>query len=194
MLNFGRVKFWGVAAQANQAPQDGLPEVVLAGRSNAGKSSLVNALANQNRLAKVSQTPGKTQLVVYFNVDEALYLTDLPGYGYARTSQDKKARFQKLADAYFQSGRKIASVLLLIDIRHEPSVQDRQMHDYLIETGQPYALIFAKADKLSRSAAFQQRAKLLKILKPAESVPVFVLSSSKKQGLDELKAYLSTLA
>lgn len=192
MLNFGRVQFAGVASSLGQAPKDGLPEVVLAGRSNAGKSSLVNALANHRNLAKVSQTPGKTQLVVYFNIDQKLYLVDLPGYGYAKDRQ-AKSRFQKLADSYFNQDRPIRSVLLLLDIRHDPSMQDQQMYAFLRERQFPHALLLAKSDKLSRSMLFKRKQDILRVLQAPADTPCFPVSSLKKSGLDPVRAYLSSL-
>lgn len=192
MLNFNRVKYSGLAVKLNQAPSDGLPEVVLAGRSNAGKSSLVNALANHSGLAKVSSTPGKTRAVVYFNVDEKIYLSDLPGYGYARISREAQAKFAQLADAYFQAERPILTVLLLVDIRHKPSEQDRHMYEFLQNSGFPFALILAKADKLSRSQALQRRREILRDLNAPADTPAFILSSLRKIGLDEIKTYIAT--
>lgn len=191
MLNFRRVIYKGVASRLADAPAPSLPEIVLAGRSNAGKSSLVNALANHRSLAKVSSRPGKTQLVVYFDIDEQALLVDLPGYGYAQVSQEAKKRFAGLADAYFQAQRPLALVLLLVDIRHEPSRQDVQMVQFLQSQSLPFALVLAKADKLSRSAGLNRRQKILQFLKLPSYFPAFLVSAPQKQGLDELKAYLS---
>lgn len=190
MIRFTRVRFSGVAATVKQAPRDNLPEVVMAGRSNAGKSSLINALVDHRGLAKVSSNPGKTQLVVYFNVDERFYLTDLPGYGYARTSQTRRAALMKLADAYFQADRPIALVLLLVDIRIPPTAHDRMLYDYLCQEGHPFALILAKADKLSRSAALQRQREIRRDLAVPESLPSFIVSASKKTGIKELRAFI----
>ena len=145
-MNFRNTTFAALAADLNSCPSLGLPEIVLSGKSNVGKSSLVNALADNKKLARVSQTPGKTQAVVYFNIDNKLLLADLPGYGYAKTSKDKKEKFSKLADSYFTSGRQFNLVLHLIDSRHYPSEEDMAMIKYMNTQKIPYFLVLTKCD------------------------------------------------
>ncbi len=156
-INFRKTRFIGVAADLAQCPVSDLPEIVLSGRSNVGKSSLINALADNRQLAKISSTPGKTRLIIYFNVDEKLLLTDLPGYGFAQVSQQTRVAFSALADRYLESGRPIALVLHLLDIRHDPSIQDLQMIEWLKSRNLESFVILSKSDKLSRSQALRRR-------------------------------------
>ena len=149
-INYRKTKFLKVAATISQCPDQDLPEIVLCGKSNVGKSSLVNAIADNKKLARVSQTPGKTREVVYFEADGKLLIADLPGYGYAKASKEVKERFSKLCDDYFRSGRHIDLVLCLIDIRHEPSTNDINMIEFLNNNGLPYFVVFTKCDKLSK--------------------------------------------
>lgn len=186
-VKFKKTTFVGVAAKLNQCPEPGLPEVVMSGRSNVGKSSLINALADHGKLAKTSQTPGKTRLVIYFNVDDKLLLTDLPGYGYARVSQSEKERFSKLADTYLHSGRPIEMVLHLLDIRHKPTRQDMQMISWLVESGLPWQIILTKADKLSRSQAHKQLKEIAQFLGIDDLSHFHIVSATKKQGIAELR-------
>ena len=136
-INFRNTRFIALAAKIDQCPsqvdQNGnqLPEIVMSGKSNVGKSSLINAISDNKKLARVSGTPGKTRAVIYFNCDKKLLIADLPGYGYARVSREAKESFSKLADDYFTCGRNINLVLHLIDIRHEPSKEDIGMLEYL---------------------------------------------------------------
>lgn len=186
-VNFRNTVFFGIASNVSSCPDQNIPEVVFSGKSNVGKSSLVNALADNKRLARVSQIPGKTQSVVYFNVDRKFYIADLPGYGYARTSKEKKEKFSKLAEDYFTSGRKIDLVLHLMDIRHDPSAEDVGMLEFLNGSGLNYFVVFTKCDKFSRQQLNKRLGELSKILDFSEDAAVFAVSSEKKTGLDDLR-------
>jgi GTP-binding protein len=176
-----------------QCPDDGLPEIVLSGRSNVGKSSLVNTIAGQKQLARVSNTPGKTRLVVYFNVENKLYLTDLPGYGFTRISQDKQTQFSQLVDTYLTAGRPIRLVLHLLDVRHEPSQLDIQMMAWLEANGLPYRVVLTKCDKLSRQQLVQQVQRMAKALDLEEDVNVLQFSSLNRQGVKELRDLIASV-
>lgn len=170
------------------------PEVVLAGRSNAGKSTLINALTGRRALAKVSQRAGKTQAVNYFQITDTgninFYLTDLPGYGYSVAGQNRQAQFSELTDHYLESDRPFALILLLIDIRHEPQPADLAMLEWLNYKQLPYAVILNKADKLSR---MQQMLALNACQKSlGENISCFAVSATKSSGIDELLAYIRT--
>ena len=187
-IQYRNTTFWGVASDLKACPPSDRPEIVFSGKSNVGKSSLINALADNRKLARVSATPGKTRMVVYFNVDNKLYFADLPGYGYAKASKDVKEKFNKLCDQYFVSGRKFSLVLHLIDIRHEPSKDDVRMLEYMNQSGIPYFLVFTKCDKLSKAQIRRQLSEFSKILDFQEDSRCYAVSADKKIGLDDLRA------
>lgn len=189
--NFQNTKHFATAGRMDQCPSDNLPEIVMAGRSNVGKSSLINALCGSRSLARVSQSPGKTRLLLYFLVDRSFYLTDLPGYGYARASKETIKTFSQLADSYLASDRPIALVLLLADVRHGPTDQDIQLIDYLEHNDLPYLVVFSKADKLSRMQARNRVSEYLKDERMPEDLPYVVVSSHSKNGIEELRDLLS---
>lgn len=187
-IQYRNTTFWGVASDLKSCPPSDRPEIVFSGKSNVGKSSLINALADNRKLARVSATPGKTRLVVYFNVDNKMYFADLPGYGYAKAAKDVKEKFNKLCDDYFVSGRKFSLVLHLIDIRHDPSKDDVRMLEYMNQSGIPYFLVFTKCDKLSKAQIRKQLTEFSKILDFHEDARIYAVSADKKIGLDDLRA------
>ena len=185
-FDFRKAELAAVAAELSQCPQTGYPEVVLSGRSNVGKSSLINTLTDQKKLARVSQTPGKTRLVIYFLVDRQFYLTDLPGYGYARVAKNVKEAFSKLADSYLTGNRPIRLVLHLLDLRHDPSESDRVMINWLRQTYTPFLIVLTKSDKLSREAANKRLLEMATLLavNPDELV---LFSSTTRTGIEVLR-------
>ncbi|MBP5261724.1 MAG: YihA family ribosome biogenesis GTP-binding protein [Clostridiales bacterium] len=185
-INYRKTRFLKVAATIAQCPDSDRPEVVLSGKSNVGKSSLINAIADNRKLARVSASPGKTREVIYFETDDKLLFADLPGYGYAKASKEVKERFSRLCDDYFRSGRKISLVLHLIDIRHEPSDRDKAMIEFLNQAQIPYFVVFTKCDKLSKMQCSKQIAQMSRYLDFSEDAFVFAVSSEKKQGIREL--------
>ena len=185
-VNYRKTKFLKVAATIKQCPETDMPEIVLSGKSNVGKSSLINAIADNKKLARVSQTPGKTREVIYFETDGKLLFADLPGYGFAKASKEVKERFSKLCDDYFRSGRRISLVLSLVDIRHEPSAQDVAMIEFLNQANIPYFLVFTKCDKLSKMQVSKQIAMMSKYFNFHEDACIFAVSSEKKAGIKEL--------
>lgn len=148
LINF---KFVKSASKPQDFICDELPQVAIVGRSNVGKSSLINMLANNKKMAKTSSTPGRTRLVNYFNIDNKVYLVDLPGYGFAEASKSIKQEWDRVLDDYFNNTHNLKLVLLLIDCRHLPSQLDMMMLNYLVELDIPYQIILTKADKLSKS-------------------------------------------
>lgn len=167
-------------------PDNDKPEVAFAGKSNVGKSSLINALMNRKSYARTSATPGKTQTINFYNINETLYLVDLPGYGYAKVSEAEKERWGKMIERYLNQSKQLKAVFLLIDIRHAPSANDKMMYDWIVAQGYEPIIIATKLDKIKRS----QIQKQLKILREGLGVfPNTVMipfSAETKQGRDEI--------
>ena len=167
-------------------PQNDKIEVAFAGKSNVGTSSLINALLNRKSLARVSATPGKTQTINFYNINEEMYLVDLPGYGYAKVSEQEKIQWGKLIERYLNKSKQLKAVFLLVDIRHAPSANDAMMYEWIVSQGYHPIIIATKLDKIKRS----QIAKNVKILKEGlHLVPgtkVIPFSSETKQGRDEV--------
>lgn len=190
-MNFNLAKYLASYGTAAQLPESERPEVAFAGRSNVGKSSLLNKLMFRKGLAKVSSQPGKTATINFYEVDDA-HLVDLPGYGFAKVSKAEKQRWAGLIDGYFEDDRRFALVVSLIDIRHDPSALDRNMVAFLQESGLPFAIALTKADKLSNQKALSQRKAICKALgmgtgTDAGAVPVLLTSAESGRGIEELR-------
>ncbi len=185
-MNFNKVSFERSFGTSSQLPPSTLPEVAFAGRSNVGKSSMLNALFGRKSLAKVSQKPGKTSTINFFNTDTARFV-DLPGYGYARVAKSEKGRWAELIEGYFNQDRNFALVVSLVDIRHEASPLDLNMINFLTEAGLPFAVVLTKADKLSRNQQNKQISVLRRQLALPDDVPMLVTSSAKRTGFDNLR-------
>lgn len=175
-----------------QCPVGDMCEYAFIGRSNVGKSSLINMLTNYNSLAKVSGTPGKTQLINHFTINEEWYLVDLPGYGYARVGSGKKQRFGRLIESYMLEREQLSLVFVLVDVRHEPQRNDLQFLRFLAENGIPLAIVFTKADKLSATKLKDNLDKYFTILKKEwDELPrYFVTSSESRTGKEELLKFI----
>lgn len=175
-----------VCGITSKLPENQLPEVAFAGKSNVGKSSLINALMNRKSYARTSSQPGKTQTINFYNVNNALYYVDLPGYGYARVSTEIKAKWGKMIERYLHNSRQLRLVFLLIDIRHEPSANDCTMYHWIVENGFHPVIIATKLDKINRS----QIQKNLKVIKEkldlVPGTPVIPFSAETKQGRAEI--------
>ena len=185
-MNFNKVAFELSFGISSQLPPSTLPEVAFAGRSNVGKSSMLNALFGRKSLAKVSQKPGKTSTINFFATDTARFV-DLPGYGYARVAKSEKGRWAELIEGYFNQDRNFALVVSLVDIRHEAQQLDLNMIGFLQEAGLPFAVVLTKADKLSKNQQNKQAALLRRQLALPDDVPMLVTSSEKKIGFDNLR-------
>ncbi|MBP5652824.1 MAG: YihA family ribosome biogenesis GTP-binding protein [Lachnospiraceae bacterium] len=168
-------------------PRNELPEVAFAGKSNVGKSSMLNALINRKSLARTSSTPGKTQTINYYNVNKELYLVDLPGYGYAKVSQTTKEKWGKMIERYLKKSPTLKAVFLLIDIRHEPGRNDIDMYNWVCESGFTPVIIATKLDKITRSQVQKQTALIRKTL-GAKGAVIIPFSALNKQGVDEIWA------
>lgn len=161
-------------------------EIAFAGKSNVGKSSLINALVNRKSYARTSSEPGKTQTINFYNINDSLYFVDLPGYGYAKVSQELKAKWGKLIERYLTTSQMLRIIFLLVDIRHAPSQNDKDMYDFIVNSGYNPIIIATKLDKIKRS----QQAKQIKLIKTGLNVipdtPIISFSAQTKQGRDEL--------
>ena len=192
---FARAQYLLAAHNYRQLPPDGGFEVAFAGRSNAGKSSALNALCQQNALARVSKTPGRTQQLVFFGLPphENKYLVDLPGYGYAKVPQDLQAHWQAFLDGYFGSRDALRGLVVVMDVRHPLKDYDRQMLGYAMRRGLPAHVILTKSDKLGRGAAGNtlQAVRMELSRAFADSVSVQLFSGESKQGVDELRAVVA---
>ena len=179
-----------VIGVTSKIPQNELPEIAFAGKSNVGKSSLINALMNRKSLARTSSQPGKTQTINFYNINEEIYLVDLPGYGYAKVSEKEKIQWGKLIERYLQNSKQLRAVFLLIDIRHAPSANDKTMYEWIAANGYRPVIIATKLDKIKRS----QKDKQLKLIREGLSVlpgtVIIPFSSVSKQGRDEIWSYV----
>lgn len=175
----------GVAVGPGQYPGGGLPEVAFVGRSNVGKSSLINSLLGRRLLARTSQHPGKTRTLNFYNVEDGLMFVDLPGYGYAKVSRSESGGWAAMIEGYLKKREQLSLIIMLVDIRHEPSASDIQMHEWLQHYNKATLVIATKADKLKRSQLPKHKAFIAKGLGIAQT-GVLVFSSHTKQGRDEL--------
>ncbi len=175
-----------VAVKPSQYPSDGLPEVAFAGRSNVGKSSLLNLLTGRKKLAKVSGSPGKTRTINFYLINDAFRIVDLPGYGYAKTAKAVTDDWGKMMETYFQKREGLRRVIQLVDIRHKPTAQDVQMYDYLRYYGLSGLVVATKADKVSRSEMQKNLALIRKTLSLTEEDRIIPVSSLKKTGWEQL--------
>ncbi len=193
-INYQNSKLALIAGSKNQFPKDDLAKIVIAGKSNVGKSSLLNALCNNKNLARTSQSPGKTRQIIFYNIDQKFYLVDLPGYGYAKTSQKEKAKFSNLTNDFIET-EEIHLFIQLLDIRHKPTADDIAMLDWLAHSGIPYVIVLTKADKLKKTRVKPQVELLKDVLATTmgEDFQPIIVSAEKKTGLDPLKSAILTV-
>lgn len=161
-------------------------EIAFAGKSNVGKSSLINALMNRKSLARTSAQPGKTQTINYYHINDAFYFVDLPGYGYAKVSEEVRAKWGKMVEGYLQKSKDLRAVFLLIDIRHEPSANDKQMYDWMREKGYQPIIIATKLDKINRSQIEKHKKMLRSKLEAGQDTLLIPFSAQTKQGREEI--------
>jgi GTP-binding protein len=171
-------------------PQNDKLEIAFWGRSNVGKSSLINTLINRKGFARISSQPGKTQTINYYNVNQAFYMVDLPGYGYAKVSKETAAKWMKMIEKYLDTSRTLRVVFLLIDIRHEPSAKDVENYQLLQKKGFNPLIIATKADKISRNVRNRQIALIQKKLRLLQGTPVIPFSALNKEGKEEIWEYI----
>lgn len=183
-----------VCGITSKLPQTGKPEIAFAGKSNVGKSSLINGLMNRKSLARTSSQPGKTQTINYYNVNGCIYFVDLPGYGYAKVPVKEKEKWGKMVENYLHKSRQLKAVFLLIDIRHEPSANDRQMYEWIVSQGFDPVIIATKLDKIKRSQVAKHIKMLKDGLKVKPNTPLLPYSAMTKQGQEEIWSLIGELA
>ncbi|MDC1426392.1 ribosome biogenesis GTP-binding protein YihA/YsxC [Gammaproteobacteria bacterium] len=189
-MHYNQATFVTSAANLAACPPESLAEVAFAGRSNAGKSSAINAITNQTRLARISKTPGRTQLINFFGLAEGRFLVDLPGYGFAKVPLSVKNKWQEELEKYLRRRQVLCGLILLSDIRHPLKEFDRMMIDWAVQSGLPLHLLLTKSDKLKRGAAQNTLLAVQKELKPFSNVTVQLFSSLKNDGVTEVRAKL----
>lgn len=167
-------------------PENTLPEIAFAGKSNVGKSSLINGLMNRKSFARTSATPGKTQTINFYNINQELYLVDLPGYGYAKVSEQEKKKWGQMIERYLHQSKQLRAVFLLIDIRHVPSANDKMMYDWILSQGYQPIIIATKLDKLKRSQVQKQVKVVRQGLGLSKDSILIPFSAVTKQGRDEI--------
>ncbi len=194
-MEIKKARFLISNSDVRKCPDTGLPEYAFIGRSNVGKSSLINMLTNHSGLAKTSSTPGKTTLINHFIIDDSWYIVDLPGYGYARRGNEGREAIRRIINAYVHYRDAMTCMFVLLDCRHEPQKIDLEFINFLGESGVPFALVFTKADKISKGALERNldayKAKLLESWE--ELPPIFCTSSEKHQGREELLGYIEEI-
>lgn len=181
-----------VCGITSKLPENQHMEVAFAGKSNVGKSSLINALMNRKSLARTSAQPGKTQTINFYNINNELYFVDLPGYGYAKANESVKAQWGKMIEDYLHRSKKLQAVFLLIDIRHEPSANDRNMYEWIVKHGFQPILIATKLDKINRSQVARQVKVIKQSLKVLPGTIVIPFSAQTKQGREEIYELLDS--
>lgn len=188
-------KFEISAVSPKQYPSNGLPEIVLVGKSNVGKSSFINTMINRKKLARTSSEPGKTRQINFYNIDEQFYFVDLPGYGYSKMSKQEQVKVNGFIDEYLQVRKNISLIVLLIDIRHKPGANDRLMYDYIIRSELPFIVIANKADKIAVTKVDDAVNEIQKDLNPIGDFTFLPFSSERKiyaqKVWDVLSDYIS---
>ncbi len=186
-----QAKFITSATKLEECPPAGLPEVCFAGRSNVGKSSLINALLNKKNIARTSNVPGKTQQMNYYQVGDACFFVDLPGYGYAKVPKKERERWGKNIRDYLLDRDSLKLILHVVDVRHEPSQLDEDFFYWMGMNEKPFAVVLSKADKLSKNKVNQSKAKVRRIMKEMNiEVPILPYSASSRDGIDEIKSLI----
>lgn len=185
-MNVNNVELAAVAVKKEQYPEDNMPEVAFAGKSNVGKSSLINAMINRKSMARTSQNPGKTRTINFYNVEDQLYFVDLPGYGYARAPKNEIEKWGKMIEGYLLKREQLRSIIMLVDIRHEPGENDKMMYDWLRHYGHNIIIVATKSDKLKRSQLPKHKAMLSKAFGLGKEAILIPFSSETRDGKDAL--------
>ena len=182
-----------VCGYTSKLPDNQKPEIAFAGKSNVGKSSLINALMNRKSLARTSAQPGKTQTINFYNINDVMYLVDLPGYGYAKVAESEKKKWGQMIENYLHNSKQLRAVFLLIDIRHAPSANDKMMYDWIVYQGYEPIIIATKLDKLKRSQVQKNLKAIREGLQLRKGTTVIPYSAETKQGRDEIWELIESL-
>lgn len=192
-MNFNKAEFYTSYGSFKQIPKSTRTEIAFAGRSNVGKSSLINKIFNRKALARVSAVPGKTATINFYSL-EGMFFVDLPGYGYAKVSKSEKERWGELIEGYLNDDRRLALVFQLVDFRHPPTKDDIMMINFLIDSGLPFVVVLTKADKLSKKQRAERRAALMTELPCAEDITIVEFSAQTGEGAEEIRGIITELA
>ncbi len=179
-------KFEISAVKPAQYPKNNLPEIVLVGKSNVGKSSFINTMINRKKLARTSSEPGKTRQINFYNIDEKFYFVDLPGYGFSKMSKKEQEQVGKFIEEYLFHREQISLIIFLVDIRHKPTENDKLMYDYIIRSGLPCIILTNKADKIAITKVENATKEIQKALNPIGDIPTFAFSSERKIYTDNI--------
>ena len=189
-MNIKNPQFQISAVSPKQYPKDGLPQIVLVGKSNVGKSSFINTLVNRKKLARTSSEPGKTRQINFYNMDNKFYLVDLPGYGYSKMSKQEQIKVGNFIEEYLENSKQISLIIFLIDIRHEPTANDKLMYDYIFKTNSPCMVIANKADKIAITKVDEAVQKLQDSLNPLKDLKFLPFSSERKIYTQKVWEYI----
>ena len=181
-----------VCGYTSKLPQNHLPEIAFAGRSNVGKSSLLNTLMNRKKLARISAQPGKTRTITYYILNDSFYLVDLPGYGYAKVPMEERKKWGAVIERYLHTSKALQAVFLLVDIRHDPTKDDQMMYDWIVQSGYAPIVVATKADKIKRSQLAKQQAAIRKTLSMGPEGTLIPFSALSKQGTEEVLAQIES--
>ncbi|HPU41873.1 MAG TPA: ribosome biogenesis GTP-binding protein YihA/YsxC [Acetivibrio clariflavus] len=189
-MNINNARFEKGAVRPEQYPDNDIPEITFVGRSNVGKSSLINALLNRKNLAKVASKPGRTREINFFNVDDTVYFVDLPGYGYAKVSKEVKYAWSESIETYLNTSKKLKMIVMVVDIRHTPTEDDKMMNRWLVSSSLPYVVVATKMDKIPRSKLKERLLDISGTLKLDSNTPLVPFSAETKEGRETLMNYI----
>lgn len=192
-MNINNARFEKGAVKPEQYPDNDIPEITFVGRSNVGKSSLINALLNRKNLARVASKPGKTREINFYNVDDAVYFVDLPGYGYAKVSKDVKNEWADSIETYLNRSRKLKLVIMVVDIRHSPTEDDKLMASWLVSSELPYIVVATKADKIPKTKLKERLLDISNSLNLGDDTPLIAFSSETKVGREEIMNLITSV-
>ena len=193
MIKIKNPEFEISAVSPKQYPSNNLPEIVLVGKSNVGKSSFINTMVNRKNLAKTSSQPGKTRLLNFYNIDKSFYFVDLPGYGYSKMSKKEQEQVGKFIEEYLFTRKNISLIIFLVDIRHNPTVNDKLMYDYILNSNLPFIILANKADKIAITKVDTYVQNIKTCLSPEESISILPFSSERKIYIDDVLSRISEI-